>query len=170
MNDRVNTLLGGRRERMTRVLGRPLTTPEGDPEPASPEARRHLREEGEELYWNELEWENITAEEDVEGGRLVSLTFPGFMAFIRGLLLEETMPDALAPAEPRPEVVRDLIRFLAGRVVELEEELAGDDVQERPRLRAELAMTSHLVDHVLYLYHGVDAEEVEELERTLARS
>lgn len=164
MNDRTNTLLEGRREKMARALGRPLTLPTGHDSPLEDDSRAHLLEEAEDLYWNEMEWEAVTAEEETVGGPLVQLTFPGVLAFVRGLLLEETMPDALAPAEPRPEVVEEVARFLARRIVELEEALAGGDVDEPVRLRTELALTDGLLDHVLYELHGVSEEEVERLE------
>ncbi|HSR41524.1 MAG TPA: hypothetical protein VLL48_05125 [Longimicrobiales bacterium] len=164
MNDRVKTLLEGRREKMARSLGRPMTLPRGHESPLEADARAHLLEDAEDLYWNELEWENITAEEETAGGPLVQLTFPGLLAFVRGLLLEQTMPDALAPAEPRPEVVEEVARFLARRVVELEEALSAGDVEEPDRVRAELTLTDGLIDHVLYELHDVTDDEIERLE------
>ena len=165
MDARVNTLLQGRRERMSRVLGRPLVAPgTGRSSDASSDAREHMLEDARDLYWNELEWEQITAEEETVGGPIVQLTFPGLLAYVRGLLLTETMPDALAPAEPRPEVVEDVARFLAGRVVEVEEVLAGSDAEEPERLRAELALTDGLIDHVLYELYSLGDDEVELLE------
>jgi len=165
MDARVKTLLQGRRERMSRVLGRPLPSPvPPESTTASRAATAHLLEDAEDLYWNELEWEHITAEEDTVGGPIVSLTFPGLLAFVRGLLLTETMPDALAPAEPRPDVVEDITRFLAGRIVELEEGLAGSEPEEPDRLRAELALTDGLIDHVLYVLYSLESEEIERLE------
>lgn len=164
MNDRIATLLQGRRERMTRVLGRPLAEPRADDSPLTDRARQHLLGEGKDLYWNELEWENLMEEEAVDVGEpLIELMFPGLLAFVRGLLLTSVMEDALAPARPRPVVVEDLLRFLAGRVVELEEKLEdpGDDAGQ---LRDELQMTDGLVDLVLYLYHGLTEEDVERLE------
>ena len=97
MNDRATTLLEGRREGMERALGRPLAVPE----PAtgaelSESEREHLRNAATDLYVNELAWENITDEERVEGEPLAELAFPGFLAFIRGLLLDQVMPDSLA--------------------------------------------------------------------------
>jgi hypothetical protein len=164
MDARVKTLMQGRRERMSRLLGRPLPSPGSDGSGSSRNASTHLLEDAEDLYWNELEWERITAEEDTVGGPIVQLTFPGLLAFVRGLLLTETMPDALAPAEPRPDVVEDIAGFLAGRVVELEEGLAGSEPEEPERLRAELALTDALIDHVLYQLHSLGPEEIERLE------
>ena len=165
MSDRIATLLQGRRERMSRLLGQPLAQPAADESPLSPEAREHLLGDARDLYWNELEWEHITEEEAVdEGEPLIELMFPGLLAFVRGLLLTRVNPDALAPAEPRPVVVDDLLQFLAGRVVELEESLAGDPGEDGPRLKGELSMTDRLIDLVLYLYHGLTPEDIHLLE------
>ena len=167
MTNRASTLLEARRERLERILGRPLGSPEnGSDEPLTPEARVYLRNEAESLYWNDLEWEHITDEEALEEGPITQLTFPGFLAFIRGLLLQEVMPDSKAPATPRPQVVEDVLSFLSRRVVELEDGLAQPDEagDEAEKLRAELEMTSHLVDLVLYLFHDVAPEDVERIE------
>jgi hypothetical protein len=168
MTDRANTLLDARRERLERLLSRTLATPttptlEGG-SPLTPEVRRYLFGEAEDLYWNELEWEHITDEEALEEGPITQLTFPGFLAFIRGLLLHEVMPDSIAPANPRPAVVEDILAFLAGRVVELEDGLAGPPDGEEAKLRSELEMTSQLIDLVLYEFHGVRSEDVERIE------
>jgi len=165
MTDRVSTLLGGRRERLERLLGRSLEQPQTGPRsPLSPKIRAFLQEEAEDLYWNELEWENITDEESLEDGPLTELAFPGFLAFIRGLLLTEVMPDAKAPASPRPEVVEDVLGFLAQRVVELEDGLAATDAGGEDRLREELEMTSRLVDLVLFLFHQLGQADIERVE------
>lgn len=165
MRDRVDTLVRGRRERLSRLLGRPLSEPIGHASPLSPEARRHLVEEGEELYWNELEWEHITEEEATDhGAPLSELAFPGLLAFVRGLLLTEANPDALAPAQPRPQVVEDLLAFLGSRILELEDALSGAEPDEEERLKGELTMTDRLVDLVLYRFHGLAPAEVERVE------
>lgn len=165
MNDRASTLLGGRRERIERVLGREL----GDPSAASTQPlprtnRVYLLDEAKDLYWNELEWEKITDEEALDEGPLTELIFPGFLAYVRGLLLREVMPDAKAPANPRPQVVEDILVFLAGRVVELEERMAGPDEESRVRLTFERDATAHLLDLVLYVFHELAPEEIERVE------
>ena len=137
MKDRATTLLEGRREKMERALGRPLAVPE----PAtggelSESERDHLRNAATDLYLNELAWENITEEEQVEGEPLAELAFPGFLAFIQGLLLDQVMPDSLAPANPRPEIAEDLVKYLAERVVALQAGMGRDHlhagVTQRP--------------------------------------
>ena len=162
MNERIKTMLEARRQSMERTLGRPL-----DPAPTSegPELteseREHLHDAGTDLYWNELEWENLTDEERLEEGSLTELTFPGFLAFVRGLLLAQVMPDSLAPADPRPEAVLDLLVFLAGRVVELEEERDDPAAEDPERSAGELLLTDRLIDLVLCQLHGIDPADVE---------
>ena len=162
MNDRASTLIAGRRGRMERAIGRSLTTPTGsEGAPLSSEEREHLVQSAVDLYWNELEWENITEEERTHEGQLIELAFSSFLAFVRGLLLRKVMPDSLAPAEPRPEVVEDVLRFLAERVIELQDRLDGDDDEDSVQTLEELKMTDGLVDLVLLNLHSVDPGDVE---------
>jgi len=169
MSERAGTLIIGRREHLSRVLGRPLSTPSTSSTSASEPVRRHLLEEAEELYWNEMAWEHITGEEGLGDGALLEMAFPGFLTFVRALLLQEVMPDASAPAEPRPEVVEDVLLFLADRIVRLDEELAEPGAEERDRLTGELGMTSRLLDVVLYRYHGLSPADVERVEASEVR-
>lgn len=169
MTGRAKTILTGRRERMERILDRKLEPPTaGADKPIPEDTRQHLLSEAEDLYWNELEWEHITDEEALEGGPIVELTFPGLLAYVRGLLLSEVMPDALSPANPRPQVVADFLGFLADRVVTLEENLDGDEASEPEKLKRELEMTSDLIDRVLYLYHELSDQEIEYVETAQA--
>jgi hypothetical protein len=168
MTDRATTLIVGRREHLARALGRPLAQPGA--QPAAPEqVRRHLLEEAEDLYWNEMAWEHITGEEGLGDGALLEMAFPGFLAFVRALLLQEVLPDAKSPAQPRPDVVEDVLRFLGERVVSLEEEVSRDEVDERERLAGELAMTNRLLDRVLYKLHGLSPADVERVEAAQVR-
>jgi len=96
--------------------------------------------------------------------RIPLVLVPGLLAFVRGLLLTEANPDALAPAEPRPQVVEDLMAFLGGRILELEERLARPPVDVEQRLRGELVMTDRLLDLVLYRFHGLRDQEIERVE------
>ena len=162
MNDRATTLLEGRREKMEHALGRPLAVPE----PAtgaelSESEREHLRNAATELYFNELAWENITDEEQVEGEPLSELAFPGFLAFIQGLLLDQVMPDSLAPANPRPEIAEDVAKFLAERVVALQDEMGGASEEDAEQQERDLGLTDRLLDLVLFRLHGVDPADAE---------
>ncbi|MGW8267806.1 MAG: hypothetical protein ACWGSQ_15680 [Longimicrobiales bacterium] len=167
MADRESTLLSGRVKRIQQILGRELQPVPSSPEPLSQRERTHLRETAEELYWNDLEWEKLTGEERLDEEFLTELAFPGFLAFVRGLLLEEAQPDSVAPAQPRPEVVADVLGFLSKRVVELEEDTAGREGEDRDHGEAELKMTSRLVDLVLHLYYRLDPEEGSRVEAAL---
>ena len=154
--ERGRELLDKRRKRLARLIQRPLDPPTGSGDLAD-DRRAFLLEEAQELYWNELSWEQVTEEEGLSDSGLVELTFPGFLAFIEGLLLREVMEDSLAPASPRPEVVEDILLFLATRVVQLQE---MDDEEAR----VEREVTTRLIDLVLYRQHEVDVEESEQAE------
>ena len=108
-----DVFLARRRARLEQVLQAPLVPPRSSG--IDEERRKFLTEEAEELYWNELEWENLTSEEMQGGSELVELAFPGFLAFVDGLLLKQANPDSQVPARPRPEVVEDVPLFLARR-------------------------------------------------------
>ncbi len=162
MSDRATTLLEGRREKIERALGRPLAFPE----PAtgadlSESEREHLLEAATDLYLNELAWENITDEEQVEGEPLAELAFPGFLAFIQGLLLEKVMPDSLAPANPRPEIAEDVVKFLAEQVVALQDGMGEEGEEDAEQRARDLALTDRLLDLVLFRLHGVDPADAE---------
>ena len=162
MNDRATTLLEGRREKLGRAVGRPLAVPSAGEGTSLTEAEReHLRNAATDLYLNELAWENITDEEQVEGEPLSELTFPGLLAYIRGLLLDQVMPDSLAPANPRPEVVEEVVGFLAGRVLALQDRNGDPEDEDAERTERDLSLTDRLLDLVLFQLHGVDPADVE---------
>jgi hypothetical protein len=145
-----DVLLARRRARLENLLQHPLVPPPSSGIAA--ERRSFLREEAEELYWNELEWEKLTSEEMRTGGsELVELAFPGFLAFVDGLLLKEVAADSQAPPSPRPEVVEDILLFLAHRYLEL---LPKTD----PARRLEREMVERLIDLVLYRLHALPVD------------
>lgn len=148
--------LARRRARLERLLQAPLVPPRPSGMPV--ERRTFMREEAEELYWNELEWEKLTEEEMSQGGSvLVELAFPGFLTFIDGLLLKQATGNSKVPATPRPEVVEDVLLFLATRYLELLPET-------EPGARLEREMTERLVDLVLYRLHGIPVDAADRLE------
>ena len=148
------------RRRIEDALGAPLAPPAPPTAPATAAGRQHLLDEARDLYWNELEWERITDEEKVDGGALPELAFAGLLAFVRGLLMREVMPDALAPADPRPDVVEDLLLFLAERTLALEGEEGAEAAED-------LRMTDEVTDLVLYQLHGLSKEEVARAEHVI---
>jgi hypothetical protein len=145
-------LLARRRARLEQILQSALVPPRSSG--IAPDRRQFLREEAEDLYWNELEWEKLTAEEMQGGSELVEFAFPGFLAFIDGLLLKEVNADSPAPASPRPEVVEDILLFLATRYLELLPETEPHAVLERD-------MTQRLIDLVLYRLHNIAVDRVQ---------
>lgn len=148
--------LARRRARLEKLLHQPLVVPRDSG--ASPEKRGYLREEAEELYWNELEWEKLMAEEMSQGGsELVELAFPGFLAFIDALLLKQAHADSPQPASPRPEVVEDVLLFLSRRCLELLPESSAE-------ARLERWMTERLIDLVLYRLHGLPIDGIDPFE------
>jgi hypothetical protein len=149
-------LLARRRARLEKLLQSPLDPPADSGTP--PEKRSFLREEAEELFWNELEWEKLTEEEMSSGGsELVEFAFPGFLAFIDGLLLKEANVDSRVPAGARPEVGEGVPLLLARRHLEL---LAATEA----KARLERAMTERLIDLVLYRLHGIPVDGIDRLE------
>lgn len=158
-------LIDDRRRWLQTTVGRSLNIPEGtsDP-PLSEERRNYLFGEARDLYWNDLEWENVTQEEAVDEGVLAELVFPGLLAYVRGLLVTEVPADSLAGPSPRPEVVEELLEFLAVRTLELRRSLDDGGSDDRRRIEGELQMTSSVLDRVLMEYHGVSPEDVGTLE------
>ena len=154
MNDPVTALLGSRRERLGQVLGRYLVPALGVAAP--PHVREHLLEEATELYWNELEWEHITHD---AGDDAIERCFAGLLTFVRGLLLRDALPGSQAQGA-RPEVVEELLRFLAARVLELDERISTGQVDGEPdKMRRELEMTDRLLDLVLYRWLELSPQE-----------
>ncbi|MEX2528351.1 MAG: hypothetical protein WEA09_12000 [Gemmatimonadota bacterium] len=154
-----------RREALQKTLGRGPMPPLAEAGPLTPEGRDHLVEEGVELFWNDLEWEALTGEEALEGGPLVELTFPGFLAFAKGLVLTEVMPDSLDRARPRPQVVEDLLQFLEERREEFGQDMAaGTDDEQVERARVALPLVSGLMDRLLFLLFQVTPDERARLE------
>ncbi len=153
--DRPGALLASRRQRLERLLGARLVSPPDSHIPD--ESLKHLVRQGEELYWEELSWERLTGDEGVAVDGLVELTFPGFLAFVEGLLLREVMPDAMAPASPRPEVVEEILLFLERRHHEL------DDATD-PEQRFEREIALRLIDLILYRLHDLAVDELDRLD------
>lgn len=122
----------------------------------------HLVRDASELYWNELAWEELTDEERISGGHLTELVFPGFLAYVEGLLVERVPDDSQAPARPRPEAVEAILLFLAGQLVITTAKLEGGaDAESLVWTRV---LTSKLIDLVLYRLYRLTAAEAEAVE------
>lgn len=150
-----------RRAAIREALPRPLSAVGADAEPMQQVRLDFVRREAEELYWNELSWEELTGEETMPGGPLTEMVFPGFLAFIEGLLVDRVPSDALAPARPHPDAVEEILAFLGERYVEASQQIeSGADSQKLIWARA---MTGRLVDLVLYRLYRVTPAERERL-------
>jgi hypothetical protein len=153
-----------RRARICAAAGRAAEpTAFRDVELLSPERLEFFVREAEELYWNELAWEELTDEEAITGGgHLTELVFPGLLAFVEGLLVDKVPHDALAPARPHPDAVEAILQFLGERYASTTQELeAGVDSQKVVWGRA---MTARLIDLVLYRLYRLTPAEQEQVE------
>jgi hypothetical protein len=151
-----------RRARILGVLGRAAEPVQGGGSPLSRDRVDFLVREAEELYWNELAWEELTDEERVAGGHLTELVFPGLLAFIDALLQQRPAEDRDVARSPHPEVVEEILVFLANRFAVATRELERGADSER--LVWARVMTSHLIDLVLYRLYGLTSEERETLD------
>ena len=76
------TLVQERARALRLLLRRELDLEDIVLRPTAPAARRHLFEEACELYWNELNWEQLTDEELCAEGELTEMVFPGLLALV----------------------------------------------------------------------------------------
>jgi hypothetical protein len=151
-----------RRARVRDSVPRTLQPVGNGAEALSPERLEFFCKEAEDLFWNELSWEELTDEEAVSGGHLTELVFPAFLAFVEGLLVERVPDDALAPARPHPDAVEEILTFLGARYSAFSTELeAGADSE---RLVWARAMTARLIDLVLYRLYRLSPAEREAVE------
>ncbi|HET6230499.1 MAG TPA: hypothetical protein VFE05_10565 [Longimicrobiaceae bacterium] len=153
-----NAYVDRRKARIAERVGRGLVAVGHDAPPLGADSLDFFRREAEELYWNELTWEELTDEEAISGGHLTELVFPGFLAFVEGLLVDRVPADAQAPARPHPDAVEEILAFLGERYAETTAELeSGCDSQKVVWARA---MTARLIDLALYrLYRLAPAEQ-----------
>lgn len=151
-----------RRARILESIDRPAERVGEGAEPLDAEKLDFARHEAEELYENELAWEELTDEEAVPGGHLTEMVFPAFLAFVEGLLVERVPADALAPARPHPDAVEEILAMLGDRYLDLTAYVeSGADSQKLVYARA---MTSRLIDLVLYRLYRLDGAEIDRLE------
>lgn len=153
-----SAFLESRLARIRESVGRPLQPAGIDSPPVTGDRLAHLLREAQDLYWNELAWEQMTDEEAIAGGRFTELAFPAFLAFVDGLL-PRGRPFGI---NAHPDVVEEILSFLAEQYLRYGEALQhGADSQ---RLVWGRAMTSRLVDLVLYRLFELTTSECEELD------
>ena len=125
--------------------------------PTAPAARRHLFEDACELYWNELNWEQLTDEERVSDGELTEMVFPGLLTLVDALLPRSDNGEPDRDREHR-DVAHDFLLWLAGRLVELRTTRPEDD-EDRERIRTEIQVTDDLIDLVSCRLYCLTDEE-----------
>lgn len=155
-------VIESRRARVLRVIGRAAEPVGSGGMPVARDHIDHLVGEAEDLYWNELAWEEITGEERVAGGHLTELVFPGFLTFVDGLLAETTVPGTFENRRPHPGVVEEILLFLAGRYGAMQTQLDGGI--DSAKVVWARALTSQLIDLVLFRLYRLTSEEQERLE------
>lgn len=157
------TLVHERVRALGRQVGRELDPGDVVLRPTAPDSRKHLFEEACELYWNEMNWEQITEEELTDGGELTEMVFPGLLTLVDALLPRGANGEPDRAREHR-DVAHDFLRWLAGRLVELRT-TRQEDPEERRQARREAAITDELIDLVIYRLYSITDAEVEELKR-----
>lgn len=151
------TLVGERIRALRRFLDRDLDPDDIVVRPTAPASRRHLFEEACDLYWNELNWEQLTEEEKISGGELTEMVFPGLLALVDALLPRSSNGEPDRDREHR-DVAHDFLLWLAARLVEIRNSRPEDD-EDRERMLREAQVTDDLIDLVCCrLFCLTDAE------------
>lgn len=124
---------------------------------------RHLLEETQELYENELLWEEESDEEDTGAGTMAELVFPGTLALVDALATSHT-PNERGEGSPHRDVVFGFLQWLVERSLTLRSpRFAGGSRRAREK---RIELTERLIELVVYRYYGLSAEEIERIEAT----
>lgn len=119
---------------------------------------RHLLEETQELYENELIWGE---EEGGEESPAAELAFPGTLALVDALSTAHT-PGGEGEGAPHRDVVLGFLGWLFERLQSIR---SGGDAADSASRDRRLELTERLIDQVAYRYLGLDDEEMARLER-----
>lgn len=157
------TLVQERVRALRRLVDRELDPGDLVLRPTAPDSRKHLFEEACELYWNELNWEQITEEELTDGGELTEMVFPGLLTLIDALLPRAANGEPDRGREHR-DVAHDFLLWLATRLVELRSR-KEEDAEDRVQTRREAQITDELVDLVTYRLYSITDEEIARIKR-----
>ncbi len=141
------------------LLGREV--PVHPPLDRTPEARHsHLFEEAQQLYENELTWEEETGEESTESGSVVALVFPGTLALMDALLTSHAASE-LGEGGTHRDVVSSFLEWMSARLLMLRSGQLRSSATERAK---EVDLTDRLIDLVLYRYCGLSDEEMDRID------
>ena len=157
------TLVAERIRSLQRLVGRQLDPNDLVVRPTAPAARRHLFEEACELYWNELNWEQLTDEELVGEGELTEMVFPGLLALVDAWLPRSDNGEPDRDREHR-DVAHDFLLWLAERLVELRID-RPEDAADRVRIRRATQVTDELIDLVSFRLYCLTERDIEKLTR-----
>lgn len=157
------TLVQERVRALRRLVDRELDPGDLVLRPTAPDSRKHLFEEACELYWNELNWEQITDEELTDGGELTEMVFPGLLTLIDALLPRAANGEPDRGREHR-DVAHDFLLWLSARLVELRSR-KEEDADDRLQTRREAQITDELVDLVTYRLYSITDEEIARIKR-----
>jgi hypothetical protein len=156
------TLVRERARALRQLLRRELDLDDIVLRPTAPAARRHLFEEACELYWNELNWEQLTEEELCAEGELTEMVFPGLLTLVDAWLPRAENGEPDRDREHR-DVAHDFLLWLASHLVELFDERPEDD-GDRSRMKREIQITDQLIDLVTYRLYSLSEGEIERLQ------
>ncbi|UCF20740.1 MAG: hypothetical protein JSU87_04840 [Gemmatimonadota bacterium] len=145
--------------RIAEVIDRELL-PHPPREHTPDEPHKHLLEESQQLYENELAWEEETGEESTGDGAVVPLVFPGTLALVDALVTSHA-PTELGEGGPHRDVVASFLIWLAERLRGLRSGLIRGSATDRAK---EADLTDRLIDLVLHRYCGLSAAEIERIE------
>ncbi|MEJ2483860.1 MAG: hypothetical protein P8049_12310 [Gemmatimonadota bacterium] len=151
------TLVEERVRALRRLLDRELDPDDIIVRPTSPASRKHLFEDACDLYWNELNWEQLTDEERISDGELTEMVFPGLLTLVDALLPRSENGEPDRDREHR-DVAHDFLLWLAGRLVELRT-TSPEDEEDRKRFRTEIQVTDDLIDLVSCRLYCLTDEE-----------
>ncbi|MDH3298373.1 MAG: hypothetical protein OEM23_07885 [Gemmatimonadota bacterium] len=152
------TLVHERLRALRNLVGRDLNPGDIVLRPTPADARRHLFEEACELYWNEMNWEQITEEERTEGGELTEMVFPGLLTLVDALLPRGANGEPDRVREHR-DVAHDFLEWLAGRLVELRTG-RQENQEDKEQARREAVITDELIDLVTYRLYQITDDEI----------
>lgn len=155
------TLVEERVRSLRRQVNRELDPDDLVLRPTAPAARRHLFEEACELYWNELNWEQLTHEEVIGEGELTEMVFPGLLALVDAWLPRSDNGEPDRDREHR-DVAHDFLLWLASRLVELRVQ-RPEDGAERETIQREVQVTDDLIDLVTFRLYCISDGEIEKL-------
>lgn len=163
MNGKTNSGPRAEIERRLRKIEQAIDgqLPPHPPAERTPErGHQHLLEEAQELYRNELAWEEETGEESMDSGFVVALVFPGTLALIDALVTSHPATEQ-GEGGPHRDVVLSFLDWLADRLFRLRAGEGGVSGMDRAK---QVDLTDRLIDLVIYRYCSLDASEVERLE------